>query len=152
MTDKPVFNHDCDKCVYLGTWDVGDQVNDWYFCDGEYPVYVHRFGDGDGHWGGQLKRFAESESARWLYGMAVEAWRNAQPHVLSQAARDRTFSADEIGIAAHIEFKEAIAEAREAGRWEGYQRCYDAATRPYFDCPNKYLPSNPYRKPEDKCD
>ena len=39
-TTKPLHEHDCDKCVYLGT----EQGNDLYYCDRE-PTVIARYGE-----------------------------------------------------------------------------------------------------------
>ena len=39
--DKPLYQHDCDRCVWLGTWehnfDRGQHLSDFYFCLG--PIH-----------------------------------------------------------------------------------------------------------------
>ena len=41
MTDKPLYQHDCERCRFLGSY----RAHDLYFCKKERPEVLARYGN-----------------------------------------------------------------------------------------------------------
>lgn len=43
MTDKPLFEHDCDHCVFLGSFEANNVKSDLYYHDCSDPTVIARY-------------------------------------------------------------------------------------------------------------
>jgi len=67
---RPVYKHDCEACIFLGSFEIGGHVEDGYWCGEDANDYslIHRWGN-DGPEYGAMPAGHASIASTGVYGI-----------------------------------------------------------------------------------